>query len=253
MTSLTDVERRDAIAVLYLNRPEAMNALTNALAEELVAQLIALDADGTVDAIVITGRGDRAFCAGLDLKEARDMRVDNIAERFGAICAVYRQILLTEKPVVAALNGVVAGGGFQMALVSDQRVAHPRVRLGQPEINAGIPSVTGSYWMDLHLGLSKNQELSMTGQLIEAEEARALGLINRLVAQEQVLPEACAVARELADKPKVAWKYTKARFRTRALAGFDDAFRLAVLGQQEAYAKGEPQAIMEAFAKRAKK
>jgi enoyl-CoA hydratase len=250
MGSVTEVERRERIAVLFLNRPEALNALTNALAEDLVRQLVVLDADEAVDTIVVTGRGERAFCAGLDLKEARDMRVEDIEARFGAVCAVYRQILLCEKPVVAALNGVAAGGGFQMALVSDQRVAHPGVRMGQPEINAGIPSVMGSYWMDLHLGLSKNQELSMTGRLIEAEEAKALGLVNRLVAKEDVLAGACALARELADKPKVAWRYTKARFRARALAGFDDAFRLAVLGQQEAYAEGEPQAIMEAFAKK---
>jgi len=250
MGSVTEVERRERIAVLFLNRPEALNALTNALAEDLVRQLVVLDADEAVDTIVVTGRGERAFCAGLDLKEARDMRVEDIEARFGAVCAVYRQILLCEKPVVAALNGVAAGGGFQMALVSDQRVAHPGVRMGQPEINAGIPSVMGSYWMDLHLGLSKNQELSMTGRLIEAEEAKALGLVNLLVAKEDVLAGACALARELADKPKVAWRYTKARFRARALAGFDDAFRLAVLGQQEAYAEGEPQAIMEAFAKK---
>lgn len=248
MGNVTEVERDERIAVLYLNRPEALNALTNALAEDLVRQLAALDAEEVVDAIVVTGRGERAFCAGLDLKEARAMRVEDIEARFGAVCAIYRQILLCEKPVVAALNGVAAGGGFQMALVSDQRVAHPGVRMGQPEINAGIPSVMGSYWMDLHLGVSMNQELSMTGRLIAAEEAKAIGLVNRLVAKDEVLSEACALARELADKPKVAWKYTKARFRARALAGFEEAFRLAVLGQQEAYAEGEPQAIMEAFA-----
>lgn len=249
MTRVTETEQHAGIAVLYLNRPEAMNALTMALAEEIVAQLQRLDADEAVEAIVITGKGDRAFCAGLDLKEAQAMRVEDIAERFGTVCAIYRQILMCEKPVVAAINGVAAGGGFQMALVSDQRVAHPSAKMGQPEINAGIPSVMGSYWMDLHLGLSKNQELSMTGGLITAEEAAALGLVNRLVEKDQVLAVACDLARALADKPKVAWKYTKARFRARALAGFDDAFRLAVLGQQEAYARGEPQAIMEAFAK----
>jgi enoyl-CoA hydratase len=249
MSSVTEVEIRSGIAMLWMNRPEAMNALTIELAEQIVAQLKALDADEAVEAVVITGRGDRAFCAGLDLKEARDMEVADIASRFGRVCAVYRQILMTEKPVVAAINGVAAGGGFQIALVSDQRVAHRSAKMGQPEINAGIPSVMGSYWMDLHLGLSKNQELSMTGRLITAEEAAALGLVNKLVEKEEVLSAARDLARSLADKPKAAWKYTKARFRTRALDGFDDAFRLAVLGQQEAYAKGEPQAIMEAFAK----
>ena len=149
--------------------------------------------------------------------------------------------------MIAALNGVAAGGGFQMALVADQRVAHAGTLMGQPEINAGIPSIMGSYWMSLHLGWSKNQELSMTGRLLGAAEARDLGLINHLVDREAVVAKACALAEALAGKPAVAWKRTKARFREIALAGFDEAFRAGVLGQQEAYARGEPQAIMAAF------
>ena len=149
--------------------------------------------------------------------------------------------------MVAALNGVAAGGGFQMALVSDQRVAHAGTRMGQPEINAGIPSIMGSYWMGLHLGWSKNQELSMTGRLLTADEAQSLGLVNHLVAAEDVVSKACEIAADFAGKPSVAWKRTKARFREIALSGFDEAFRAGVQGQQEAYAKGEPQAVIDAF------
>ena len=132
-------------------------------------------------------------------------------------------------------------------MVSDLRVAHPGARMGQPEINAAIPSIMGSYWMSLHLGWSKNQELSMTGRLMEADEADRLGLINYMVDQDQVVAKACEVAETLAGKPAVAWARTKARFREIALAGFDEAFRAGVLGQQESYAKGEAQAIIEAF------
>ena len=149
--------------------------------------------------------------------------------------------------MIAALNGVAAGGGFQMALVSDQRVAHAGTKMGQPEINAGIPSIMGSYWMSLHLGWSKNQELSMTGRLMDAGEAHGLGLINHLVEKDELIPTACRIVREFAGKPSVAWARTKARFREIALSGFDEAFRAGVLGQQEAYAKGEPQAVIDAF------
>ena len=173
--------------------------------------------------------------------------MEEIEGWFGTVCNIYRQILLTDKPVIAALNGVAAGGGFQMALVSDQRVAHNQTKMGQPEINAGIPSIMGSYWMSLHLGWSKNQELSMTGRLLGAQEATELGLINHLVDKDQLLPKACAVAEEFSRKPPNAWKRTKHRFREIALAGFEEAFRAGVLGQQEAYAKGEPQKIMSAF------
>jgi enoyl-CoA hydratase/carnithine racemase len=247
MSDVVKIEREGAIAILRLNRPEALNALTLELGRAIAANLIELDAKDGVEGIVLTGAGERAFCAGVDLREARTMQIADIEDWFGTACNIYRQILLTEKPVIAALNGVTAGGGFQMALVSDQRVAHPDVRMGQPEINAGIPSIMGSYWMSLHLGWSKNQELSMTGRLMEADEAEALGLINHLVPRDEVIAKAAEIAATLAAKPATAWRRTKARFREIALAGFDEAFRAGVLGQQEAYAKGEPQAIMDAF------
>ncbi|MBT3533783.1 MAG: enoyl-CoA hydratase/isomerase family protein [Rhodospirillaceae bacterium] len=244
---VVEVERAGGIAVLRFSRPDNLNAISMALARGVAATLIELDCDDTVRGIVLTGAGDRAFCAGVDLHEARGMKVADIETWFGTACNVYKQILLTDKPVIAALNGIAAGGGFQIALVSDQRVAHQGARMGQPEINAAIPSIMGSYWMSLHLGWSKNQELSMTGRLMEAEEAHGLGLINHLVAKDQVVAKACEVAENLAAKPAVAWARTKARFREIALAGFEEAFRAGVLGQQEAYAKGEAQAVIEAF------
>lgn len=247
MADIVEIENKAGIAILRFNRDAAMNALTMELARGISDSLIDLDAAEDVRGIVLTGAGDRAFCAGVDLREARNVEVADIEEWFGTVCNIYRQILLTEKPVIAALNGVTAGGGFQMALVSDSRVAHPGVRMGQPEINAGIPSIMGAYWMSLHLGWSKNQELSMTGRLMDAGEALGLGLINHLVAPELVIEKACEVAQAFSEKPSVAWHRTKARFREIALSGFDEAFRAGVLGQQEAYAKGEPQAVIDAF------
>jgi len=247
MTAVVEIEHRDRVAILRFNRPAALNALSVELARAIADSLIALDGDESVDGIVLTGAGDRAFCAGVDLQEARTVQVHEIEGWFGTVSNIYKQILLTEKPVIAALNGVAAGGGFQMALVSDQRVAHAGTRMGQPEINAGIPSIMGSYWMGLHLGWSKNQEMSMTGRLLTAEEAQTLGLVNHLVAAEDVVSKACEIVTDFAEKPSVAWKRTKARFREIALSGFDEAFRAGVLGQQEAYAKGEPQAVIDAF------
>ncbi len=235
------------IAVLTFSREASRNALSVELARGIVAALAELDGDDSVRGIVLTGAGDRAFCAGVDLAEARAVQVDQVEGWFGTICAVYGQILMTEKPVIAALNGVAAGAGFQIALVADQRVAHGAVRMGQPEINAGIPSIMGTHWMRLHLGWGMMQELSFTGRLLEAAEAERLGLINHMVGADEVVAKACAVAGELAAKPGVAWARTKARFRELALEGFDEAFRAAVLGQQEAFTAGEPQAIMDAF------
>jgi len=238
---------RGDIAVLILNRPDALNAISRDLARGMQAALRDLDADPAVKGIVLTGAGDRAFCAGVDLEEARSVQVHEIEDWFGLVCDNYRQILWTNKPVIAAFNGVATGGGLQLGLVSDLRVGHPGVKLGQPEINAGIPSVMGSYWMSLHLGWSINQELSMTGRMMDAEEAQRLGLLNRVVEWEEVITTAADLASHLATKLPTAWARTKQRFREVALKGFDEAFRAGVLGQQEAFAKGEPQGFIESF------
>jgi enoyl-CoA hydratase/carnithine racemase len=254
MTDSVAIEIDDRIAVLKLNREKNLNAVSADLARGVADGLIKLDDDDGVDGIVLTGAGDRAFCAGVDLIEARDAKPADIESWFGNVCNIYRQILATRKPVIAAVNGVAAGAGFQMALVSDLRVVSRTAKLGQPEINAGIPSVMGSYWMSLHIGWSKNQELSFTGRLMDAEEAHQLGIANHLVEPGEVIPKAREIAQDFAAKPKIAWARTKARFREVAMRGFDDAFRAGVLGQQEAFAAGEPQAVIEKFlASRTKK
>ena len=240
----------DGIAVLTLNRPRALNAVSIALAEALVGALDDCAGDPATRAVVLTGAGDRAFSAGVDLREASTMEVARIEEWFGTVCRAYTGILAVDKPVVAALNGLAAGAGFQIALVSDLRVGHPGIRMGQPEINAGLPSVMGSYWMTLHLGWSKNQELSYTGRFMDGDECERLGLLAAVVEADRVLDKAKELAGELAAKAPVAFRRTKARFRELAMRGFEEAFRAGTLGQQAAYAEGEPQAIMARFLSR---
>jgi enoyl-CoA hydratase/carnithine racemase len=249
MTDVVDIARANGIFILTFDRAASRNALSVELAKAIVAALAEADGDPAVRGIVLTGAGDRAFCAGVDLVEAQAVTPDRVEGWFATVCAVYRQIVMADKPVIAALNGVAAGAGFQIALAADLRVAHAGVRMGQPEINAGIPSIMGGHWMGLHLGRSIVQDLSLTGRLMEAAEAERLGLINRMVGEGDVVPAACALATELAAKPGVAWARTKARFREQALARFDAAFRAAVEGQREAFEKGEPQGIMEGFFK----
>ena len=122
MPNTIEIEFQASIAVLRLNRPEALNALTQELAGEVVSNLVRLDQNPKVSGIVLTGSGSRAFCAGVDLVEAKTIKVEMIEQWFGTVCNIYRQILLTEKPIIAAVNGIAAGGGFQIALVSDLRV-----------------------------------------------------------------------------------------------------------------------------------
>ncbi len=240
------VEDIGANRVVTLNRPERLNAVSRELARDVVTSLAAANVDDKVQAIVLTGSG-RAFSAGADLRQASGLSVADIEPWFRDVAGCYRQILLTDKPVVAALNGTAAGAGFQIALVSDWRVGHAETRMAQPEINAGLPSIMGSYLMTFHVPWSLNQELSYSGRAMEAEECRRLGLLNELVESADVLPRALARAGELAGKARVAFRATKARFRELVLRGFDEAYLAVVRGMEASYASGEPQKIMGRF------
>ncbi len=238
---------RDTTRVLTLNRPQALNALSRSLAQAIIDALDEAHRDSGVRAVVLTGAGNRAFCAGVDLQEAVDLTVAEIPAWFTLVSACYARIMVVDKPVVVALNGAAAGGGYQMGLVADWRIGHAGTRMTQPEIRAGLPSIMGAYLMRFHLPLALNQELSYTGRLMAADECRALGLLNEVVTAETLLDAAVARADLLAAQSPAAFRATKARFRTLVMEGFEDAREAAIAGMQAAYAAGEPQRRMRAF------
>lgn len=241
------VERRGAVAIVCLHRPQAMNAVNAELRAGLTRQLALLDADDGVQAMVLTGTGARAFCAGQDLEESSGIDTHNLADWLNRQHAMYQAVRDVRKPLVAALNGTAVGAGFQMALLCDLRVGHVGLRMGQPEVQAGLASIVGSYLMSLQIGHSLNQQLSLTGELIDGARAHALGLINELVEAPAVLETAVARAQALAALPGAALRTTKQRFRERTQAGFEEACSAGIRYQLECYATGEPQRVMQAF------
>jgi enoyl-CoA hydratase/carnithine racemase len=160
---------------------------------------------------------------------------------------MYQSVRDLDKPCVVAWNGVAAGAGYQIGLCADLRVGFPDMKLGQPEIKAGLASIVGSYLMTLHLPLSLNQQLSITGELISGQRGYEIGLINYLVPREQVLETAMRVAGELSRLGVTAARLTKRRFRELTQPGFDAALAAAKQTQKEAYRSGEPQAAMKKF------
>jgi len=245
-------ERRDPVAIITLNRPEVLNAWHAPMRDSLVEVLNACNADENVRVIVLTGAGDRAFSAGQDLNETKEFDPDRAERWIGEWERLYGCIRSLSKPLIAALNGVAAGSAFQVALLCDFRIGHPGVRMGQPEINAGIASTTGPWIMKEMLGLARTIDLTLSGRLMDAYECVSLGLINRLVSQDRVLEEALSLATELAAKPPVAMRLDKQRFREMTEAGFRDCLQAGIRIQREAYASGEPARMMQRFlAKRA--
>jgi enoyl-CoA hydratase len=247
---LARVEGRTS--VLTLNRPEVLNAWHAPMRSQLVERLDAAEADPAIGAIVLTGAGERAFGAGQDLNETKTFDADRAEEWMSEWERLYDRLRSLSKPLVVALNGVAAGSAFQVALLGDIRIGHPGVTMGQPEINSGIASVTGPWIMKEMLGLARTTELTLTGRMMDAQECQAIGLISRLVPQNQVMPTALALAGELAAKPPVAMRLNKARFREVTEAGFRECIAAGIRNQREAYATGEPARMMEEFlAKRA--
>ncbi|WP_233837107.1 enoyl-CoA hydratase/isomerase family protein [Paraburkholderia sp. ZP32-5] len=241
------------VAVITLNRPDKLNAWTTPMRNAIIEALERFDGDDDIAAIIMTGAGDRAFSAGQDLSEAHDFDGARAVEWVKEWQRYYAVLRGLKKPLVMALNGTAAGSAFQVALLGDIRVGHPGVRMGQPEINAGIASTTGPWIMNTMLGMSRTIELTLTGRLMDAEECRQIGLIHHLVAQEKVFDKALEIATELAAKPPVAMRLDKQRFREMTEAGFQDCIEAGIRIQREAYDSGEPARMMEEFfRKRAK-
>lgn len=251
MASNLVIERHGASAVVLLDRPDVRNALNYELIDEAAQALVALNRDEDCRAVVLSGTGDRAFCAGMDLDVVRRLDADTSADWLVRLKRLYEAVRGLDKPSVAALNGVAAGAGYQLALLADIRVGHSGARMGQPEINVGLASILGAHIMAPFLGHARTVELTLSGRLMDGEECFRLGLFNHLVDPDQVRDKAIEIADELAQKPPTAMRLTKQRFRDDGQAAFDAVFEVAAQLQREAYDSGEPQRVTaEYFAKR---
>jgi enoyl-CoA hydratase len=239
------VERlTDGIAVVSLNRPQALNAINEDMRRALPPALAALNDDTTVRAVVVSGAGERAFSAGQDLAEGARYTIDDVERWFSELHAAYAAVRAIDKPTVAAVVGVAAGAGYQIALYCDLRVTHAEARIGQPEVKTGLGSILGTSLMMWHLPFGINAELSLTGELISGERAYQLGIVNALVAREAVFDEALARARALAALPPNALRLTKQRMRELTQTQFEDILVAAKRYQRLAYESGEPQRTM---------
>ncbi|MDS1140453.1 enoyl-CoA hydratase/isomerase family protein [Pusillimonas sp. SM2304] len=242
--------REGSVAVITLNRPERMNAVNQALRSALIAAMKAAEADTAVRAVVLAGAGGKAFCAGQDLAESAAMQWQDLVPWLNAQRDMYQSVRDLNKPCVAAMNGVAAGAGFQVALCADVRIIAPSTRIGQPEVKAGLASIVGSYLMTLHVSHTHNIAMSLGGELITGERAHEIGLVTELAEPDAVLGRAIEVAAGYAQLPATALRVSKQRFRDMTQAGFDDAVLAGIRAQLECYAHGDPQRAADAFLKR---
>jgi enoyl-CoA hydratase len=196
------------LGIITLNRPQAMNALSNTLVTELIAALSEFEKDDGVRCLIMTG-SERAFSAGADIKEMNEMTAVQMAMT-GHFFPLWDKVGHYPKPIVGALSGYVLGGGLELAMSLDVLIASETTLLGQPEIDIGVmPGGGGTQRLTRAVGKSKAMEMILTGKRIGAEEARTLGLVSRVVPKEAYLEEAKKVASEIASKSPVAVRMAK--------------------------------------------
>jgi enoyl-CoA hydratase len=214
------VARDGSVAVVTLNRPQALNALSYALVKDLSLALQHLDADDEVRVMIITG-GEKVFAAGADIKEMASLGPFDppVIERL----AFRDRINDISKPVIAAVSGFALGGGCELAMSCDIVVAAETARFGQPEVNLGIiPGSGGTQRLTHVLGKHRAMELILTGDFLTAVEAARLGLVNRVVPVELLLEEAKTIARKISAKPVLAVRAAKQAVLKAANAPLDE-------------------------------
>ncbi|MEM8917779.1 MAG: enoyl-CoA hydratase-related protein [Pseudomonadota bacterium] len=203
-------EQRDAVTVITLNKPKALNALDSHVLDELIDAFAAFEADKNQGCAVLTGSGDKAFAAGADIKEmyekaAADFYLEDFFSKWTS-----QIVKTTRKPWIAAVNGFALGGGCELAMMADFIIASENAKFGQPEIKLGVaPGMGGSQRLTRAVGKSKSMDMCLTGRMMDAEEAERSGLVARVVPHDDLLDEAVKAAATIASMPPMAIQVNK--------------------------------------------
>ena len=224
--AFVDLEQRGSIGILTMNRPEALNALNDQVLRDLDAALDAVEANDEILVVILTGAG-RSFVAGADIGQMKDFTSVQ-AKKFGAYGnSVFLKLENFPKPVIAAVNGFALGGGCELAMSCDIRLASEKAKFGQPEVTLGItPGFSGSQRLPRRVGVAKAKELIFSGKMIKADEAERIGLVNAVFAPEELMNGALEMARSFTKNAPIAVKYSKACIDRGMQMDIDDAIAL---------------------------
>jgi len=209
------LELTDRVAVVTVNRPKSLNALNPDTLAELLEVFTALGDHEDLVGVVITGSGEKAFIAGADISAMKDYGVLEGRQMGKLGHLVLDTIAAFPKPVIAAVNGFALGGGCELAMACDIRICSDNAKFGQPEVNLGvIPGFGGTQRLPRLVGTGRALELLFTGDMIDAAEAFRIGLVNRVVKQQELLPECLAIMKKISTKGPLAIQLCKDVVRT---------------------------------------
>lgn len=205
------LEREGALAILYVNRPKALNALNKETLLEMKDAIVSINNDSEINVLIITGAGGKAFVAGADIAFMQNLTAVEGRE-FGALGQeVFRMIEAMEKPVIAAVNGFALGGGCELAMCCDFRIASSKAKFGQPEVGLGItPGFGGTQRLPRLVGSGMARQMLYTADVIDATEALRIGLVNNVVAPEELIESVKKVASKIISKGTLAVRFCKA-------------------------------------------
>lgn len=224
------VERKNRVALIKINRPEVRNAIDAETWRLLRNAFLDLDADSDVHVIMVTGAGDKAFVAGADLNY---LKKRSVVETFnGEASKIVTEIEKVTKPTIAVLNGFALGGGLELAMACDIRIASRKAKVGQTEINVGIlPGAGGTQRLTRLVGVAKAKELIFTGKIITADEAEKIGLVNMVLDADELVETAWKIADDIAQKSQVTLKVAKQVVSQGAETDLASGIMLEKLGQ----------------------
>jgi enoyl-CoA hydratase len=245
-------EVENQVAVVYINRPP-LNPLNTKVFHELYALIDELEANRHVRAIVITGKGEKAFVAGADIHEMLDLDLAGMMEMNKISRAAFSKIENASKPVIAAINGIALGGGCELALVCDLRICSDKAKFAFPEVNLGIiPGGGGTQRLQRIVGQGVAKELLYFGEMIDAQRALDIHLVNKVVPSDQLLPAAKEWAEKLAQKPTIAMRMLKEAVNTGANVDLQSGLMVENACFGNAFATEDRKEGMRAFAEKRK-
>ena len=252
--SMITTSKNEGVCIVKINRPTKLNAMNVDVAREIISTFQQLDKDDSVKVIVLTGEGDKAFSAGADIEYMSKISADEseIYAKLGQ--EVTGTVENVSKPTIAAVNGFALGGGCEVAMSCDIRIASENARMGQPEVTIGIPPGWGGTQRLMRIvGVAKAKELVYTGKMIKADEAKEIGLVNNVVPLESLMDEVMSMAKTIASNATLAVRMSKTAINKGRNADLDTGLGVELLAWRNCFSDPDREKRMTDFVNKSKK
>jgi len=252
--SLVTTSKSDGICTVKINRPDKLNAMNMDVAKELIKTFETLGKDDNIKVIILTGEGEKAFSAGADIEYMSKISPDESVEYAKLGQLVTSTVELVRQPTIAAVNGFALGGGCELAMSCDIRLAADTAKLGQPEVTIGIPPGWGGTQRLMRIvGIAKAKELVYTGRIIKAEEAKEIGLVNQVYPLASLQEEALKMAQAIAKNSAMGVQMSKTAINKGRNADLDTGLAIELLAWRNCFTHPDREERMTAFLNKSKK